>query len=340
MKRDGQTCVSPVNLWSSVGFACMVEQERNKEADVSRQRMLFALLVLLLAGSALTVHGVEIACTTTIVGDVVSQIVGDSADVWVLLPTDADPHAFEPRPQDVVALEHADLIFTNGVDLEAGMANILEAVTTPIVPLSDGLTGLLPADDHDKDENGEDDAHEHEGVDPHVWFDPMLVAQWIDVIVDVVGHLVPSAVSSLADRGDAYRRELETLDAWIFASVAAIPEERRHLVSDHRVLAYYAHRYGFTLAGAVIPGISSLAEPSARGLAELIAAIEQLDVPAIFVGTTANPALAEQVAADTGTHVVVLYTGSLSNRDGPAGTYLDFMRYTTTAIVEALGEVD
>ncbi len=310
------------------------------EVCVDSRRILLLLLVLLLAGGTSTAYGIEIACTTTIVGDVVSQIVGENAEVWVLLPIDADPHAFEPRPQDLVALERADLIFVNGVDLEAGMVDILEGVATPIVPLSDALVGLLPADGHEADEDDASDAHEHEGVDPHVWFDPTLVAQWIDIIVDSVGSLVPSAVPSLIDQADAYRRELETLDAWIVASVAAIPEERRHLVSDHRVLAYYAHRYGFTLAGAVIPGISSLAEPSARGLAELITAIEQLDVPAIFVGTTANPALAEQVAADTGTHVVLLYTGSLSTADGPAGTYLDFMRYTTTAIVKALGEVD
>jgi len=307
------------------------------EVYVRQLRRIVIIAGLLLWGSANIAWGIEIACTTTIVGDVVSRIVGEEAVVWVLLPTDADPHAFEPRPQDVVALERAALILANGLDLEAGMADILEAVGTPIVSLSDNIEGLLPAEAH---EEGEEDAHDHTGIDPHVWFDPTLVAQWIDIIVDRVGTLLPSSASTLAAQADVYRQELASLDAWILTTVATLPEERRHLVSDHRVLGYFAHRYGFTLAGTVIPGISSLAEPSARGLAELIAAIERLDVPAIFVGTTANPALAEQVAADTGIQVVMLYTGSLSDPEGPAATYLDFMRYTTTAIVDALNEAN
>jgi ABC-type Zn uptake system ZnuABC Zn-binding protein ZnuA len=93
---------------------------------------------------------------------------------------------------------------------------------------------------------------------------------------------------------------------------------------------------GFTEIGTVFPGTSTLAEPSARDLALLEDAIRTADVPALFVGTTVSPALAEQIAADTGSRVVFLYTGSLGEPDGPAATYVDFMRYDVNAIVDAL----
>jgi ABC-type Zn uptake system ZnuABC Zn-binding protein ZnuA len=109
------------------------------------------------------------------------------------------------------------------------------------------------------------------------------------------------------------------------------------LVTDHRVLGYFAARYGFRQVGAVVPGFSSLAEPSARELAALEAQVEALDVPAIFVGTTVNPALAERVAADTGAAVVPIYTESLTPPGGPAPSYLELMRYNVAAIVGALG---
>ena len=89
--------------------------------------------------------------------------------------------------------------------------------------------------------------------------------------------------------------------------------------------------------GTVFPGLSTLSEPSARELAELVSTIESLNIPAIFVGLTVNPSLAQQIASDTGTQIVLMYTGDLSDPNGPAGTYLDFMRYTANAILEGLG---
>ena len=135
---------------------------------------------------------------------------------------------------------------------------------------------------------------------------------------------------------EAYKAELHALDAWIEEQVSLISIEARRLVTDHATLGYFAARYGFEQIGTVLPGFSTLADPSAAELARLEATVLAHDVPAIFVGTTANPRLAEQVARDTGTHIVTLYTGSLSEPEGPADTYISFMMYNVTAIVEAL----
>ena len=102
------------------------------------------------------------------------------------------------------------------------------------------------------------------------------------------------------------------------------------------MFGYFASAYGFEQVGTLIPGYSTLAEPTAQELAQIEDAIHDLKVKAIFVGNTINPTLAERVTEDTGTQLVLIYTGSLSASDGEAGTYLDYMRYNTSAFVDAL----
>jgi manganese/iron transport system substrate-binding protein len=107
-------------------------------------------------------------------------------------------------------------------------------------------------------------------------------------------------------------------------------------VTDHATFGYFADRYGFEMVGTVIPGYSTLSKPSAQALAELQDVIRELGVRAVFVGNTVNPGLAERTAQDTGVQIVFLYTGSLSDSGGPASSYIEFMRYNVTQIVQAL----
>jgi len=284
----------------------------------------------LLHGVGIITSSAEVLCTTSIVGDVVRQIAGEDIDVLVLLGPDTDPHSFQLRPQDLVALQRADLVFINGLDLEAGLINILELIEDHVVSLSADLPGLLVADNEVPD-------GDHGAYDPHVWFDPTLVSAWVDIISDQLSQLVPLLKSEFQTRATTYQRDLAALDVWIQSVLEEITEDRRLLVTDHHVYGYFARRYGLEQVGTVFPGLSTLSEPSARELAELISTIESLDIPAIFVGTTVNPSLAQQIASDTGTRIVIMYTGALSDPNGPAGTYLDFMRYTANAILEGLG---
>jgi ABC-type Zn uptake system ZnuABC Zn-binding protein ZnuA len=210
--------------------------------------------------------------------------------------------------------------------LETFLDSLLVSVGVPIVSVSDGIAF-----------RGFAQGSEEQGVDPHVWFDPMNVIVWTESIARQFATLDPANAEGYAARALAYEQELKDLDAWIVEAVAAIPRERRKLVSDHEAFGYFVDRYGFDDVGTVIPGLSTLAEPSAQGLAALEDAIREHGVPAIFVGVTVNPALAEQVAQDTGARIVFLYTGALSGTAGPAGTYLDLMRYDVRTIVQALG---
>ncbi len=288
------------------------------------------LLILILSGTVFA--NVKVVCTTTIVADVVTRIASGDADVTSLMPLNADPHAFEPTPRDAAVLQEADLVFINGAGLEAFLAPLLEDVSARTVDLSSGLRlrhlGANAASEAAAENAGD--------VDPHVWFDPTNVIAWTTEIADALSGVDPAHAAAYQTRAAAYRATLQDLDKWIRAQVASIPASQRKLVTDHDAFGYFADRYGFEVIGAVFPGLSTLSEPSAKGIAALESAIFTFHVPAIFVGTTVNPALAEQIAADTGIRTISLYTGSLSDPDGPASTYVDFMRYDVGQIVKGL----
>jgi ABC-type Zn uptake system ZnuABC Zn-binding protein ZnuA len=293
-----------------------------------RHHVGIAFAVLLALAFALGACGtsLRILCTTTIVGDVVRAVAGPEALITALVPPGVDPHAFQPAPGDARAIEEADLVFQSGAGLEASFATILSAARGPVVDLSAGLAL--------RGSEAGDDAHAL--VDPHVWFDPDHIAEWVRVIESALATADPAEAERFAERAAAYRAELQALDAWIRATTAELAPEDRRLVTDHEAFAYFAARYGFEQVGTVFPGTSTLSEPSARDLALLEDAIRASGARAIFVGTTVAAGLAEQVAADTGTRIVFLYTGSLSEPDGPAASYLDLMRYDVRAIVDAL----
>ncbi len=127
-------------------------------------------------------------------------------------------------------------------------------------------------------------------------------------------------------------------DAEVEALLAEIPEENRVIVTNHEFLAYFAKRYGFEIVGVVIPGGTTLAEPAPQDVAELIETIEHEGVRAIFVEVSDAGRLAQVIAGDAGSvQVVTLYSDSLSSADGPAATYLDYMRHNAAAIAAALG---
>jgi ABC-type Zn uptake system ZnuABC Zn-binding protein ZnuA len=191
-------------------------------------------------------------------------------------------------------------------------------------------------DDHD-DEHQDD--HDHGPCDPHVWMNPANVMIWAENIAAAFTAADPDNAEVYAANAAAYIAELEALQVELEAIVAALPHERRVLVTNHDFLAYLAAAYDFELVGTVIPGVSTLAEVDPRTLAELVEIVREEGVSAIFGEVSIATDLAETVAAEVGheVRVVSLYSESLSPADGPASTYIDYMRYNVRTIVEALG---
>lgn len=274
--------------------------------------------------------GLKVVTSSTIVGDVTRQVGSDLIELTVLFPPGADPHTFEPRPQDVAAISEADVIVINGLGLEEALEPTLEANAKGVViHASEGIEVLAF-------EGEEHEGEEHEGGDPHTWTDPNNVIVWTENIAAALADADPSNAATYRANADAYIASLRELDGWIRSEVEQIPAERRKLVADHLAFGYFAEEYGFEQIGALVGSFSTNAAPSAQELAALEDTIKAQNVTAVFVGKTVNPELAAQVAQDTGTKLVFLYTGSLSEAGGEADSYIKFMRYNVNAIVEAL----
>jgi zinc/manganese transport system substrate-binding protein len=270
----------------------------------------------------------SVVVTTEVLGAVVGELVGDAADVSVLMERGANPHAWEPSARDTERLLAADLVISNGLDLEEGLLPVLEAAAAEGVP-------MFEAGDHlglggGSDDGEADDGHDHDGVvDPHLWTDPLLMR---DVVLALESVLAEVGVDVGAGAADLAER-LEALDAEVRDLLAPIPQEDRRLVTGHVSLGYFADRYGFEVLGTVIPGLTTQGEPSARELARLIADVKETGVSAIFAEVGTPQSVAEAVAQDGGAEVVRLQVANLPED----GSYFTLIRDIARTVADALG---
>ncbi len=307
---------------------------------------IFLFVVLMISACGSSVEGNQIprggkprvVITTTFIADVVENIAGDKVDISTLLIAGQNPHSYHPAPMDLVAVTDADLILANGFGLEDFLGDLLTGTdtTAEVIVVSEGIKPLLMEGHIEGDDNSLEDSMEAVmGQDPHVWFDPNNVLIWAENITNALAEEDPENKIFYQANFDTYQEQLLELDVWIREQIEKIPEHQRELVTDHSTLGYFAQEYGLVQIGAVIPALTTEAETSGMELAVLIDTIREHQTKAIFIGVDFDPNLAQRVAEETGVELVPLYFGSLSDGE-PAGTYLSFMRYNVSAIVEAL----
>lgn len=328
-----------------------------KQHHPHRHRITLALLLITLAASGILAAAgcgggdaggdggsLQVLATATFLADIAQNVAGDRFTVESLVPRDADLHAFEPTPRDVATVAESDLFILNGGGLEETLEDTLRTAAsgTTFVAASEGITPREPQPSEPLHEHeGEEEGHEGEGegheADPHFWLDPTLVIAYVENIRDAFIAADPEGKAEYTANAEAYVTKLEELDAWIEDEVATLPEADRLLVMNHVSHGYFADRYGFRIAGAVVPSVATGESPTAKQLAELTETIRAEGVRAIFVEREENPQLADQIAAETGIVVVDdLRDHSLSEPDGEAATYIDMMKYDTRRIVDAL----
>jgi ABC-type Zn uptake system ZnuABC Zn-binding protein ZnuA len=286
------------------------------------------LAVVLLTGLLASCSGTaapDILTTSTILADITRHVAGDRLTVGSLLPAGADPHSYQPTPQDTARLSKSKVLVINGAGYEQFLQNMLVN--------ADGQRTLIDASTSLplKTEPGNS-----QSTDPHLWLDPTHVIVYVENIRDGLVKYDPDGAQVYQANADAYIKQLEELDAWINGQLAQLTPPRRLLVTNHEAFGYFAERYDFTVVGTVIKSFSSDASPSAQQMAELVDQIKLYKAPAIFLDASDNPALAEQIAKETGVKVVTdLHLESLTE-GGPASTYIDMMKYNVTKIIEAL----
>lgn len=308
-----------------------------------------------------------VVATTSILGDIAANVVGDDAQVEVLMPPGADPHTFEASAADAVLVREADLVLAIGLGIEAPLAGLLDSARADGVHVVELAPQLEPipfalgdlhddedgdhadeadhadegdeadhAGEHDHADEDEHDDQPHGDEDPHVWFDPVRMADGVQLLgQEFERRLGPGAWQ---ERAEDYRNELLGIHEQIQTVTAVVPPERRVLVTNHEAIGYFAHRYDFELAGTIIPGGTTDATPSSAAFAELAQLIEDRELPAIFAENTANDNLAQALAREVGrdVEVVRLYSDALGAPGSGAETYLDLLLTNARLIADAL----
>ncbi|MGH8950498.1 MAG: metal ABC transporter solute-binding protein, Zn/Mn family [Acidimicrobiia bacterium] len=267
-----------------------------------------------------------VVATTSILGDIASHVVGDEGRVEVLIPNGVDAHDFAPSAQQAGSMATADLVLANGLGLEAGLTDVLDAAAddgtniVEVAPLVEPLTLGSGGD----------------GLDPHFWMDPIRAGEAAVVLGEELARLHPEG--GWQARATEYLLEMEEVDAGIDDILSAVTGDRRKMVTNHHAFGYFADRYGFEIVGVIIPGGSTLAEPSSAELAQLVAVMKRAGTGVIFAETSQPTTIADAVAAElgTGVEVVELFTEALGEPSSGAGTLSGMLLTNAERIAAAL----
>jgi ABC-type Zn uptake system ZnuABC Zn-binding protein ZnuA len=271
------------------------------------------------AGSKLTV-----ATTTTVFADMVRQIGGDAVEVESLVPANGDVHTFSPTPSQARLLSRAGLVVMNGLGLDDWLDGTVADVGTSATVLK--LAVGLPGAEYVAGDDGET-------ANPHLWMDVTYAKAYAARITEALAAADPAHAASYRANGQTYAGTLERLDAWVHDQIAAIPEANRRFVSFHDAFPYFARRYGLQIVGVAVEAPGQ--DPSAGYTAQLIQAIRQAHVKAIFSEAQFPPKLVDQLASETGATVVAnLYDDSVG--DPPVTTYEAVIRWDVDQFVKAL----
>jgi ABC-type Zn uptake system ZnuABC Zn-binding protein ZnuA len=263
-----------------------------------------------------------VVATTTVFADLVSKVGGDLVTVRSLVPKGGEVHTFDPKPGDITTVADADLIVANGLGLDDWLAALARdaGATAPIIRLGENLDGA----EYIKTEGA---------VNPHLWMDPTLASRYVARIGEALGEADSAHADDYVQRATEVEAQFGTLDASIHQKLGTIPASERRLVSFHDAFPYFARAYGLEIVGVVVqvPG----QDPSAGEVASLVDAIRTANVRLILSEVQFSPALAEQIAAETGATVVSdLYDDSLG--DPPVDSYEAILNWDADKIAEAL----
>lgn len=293
------------------------------------------LFAILLAGckstsSASQTDKKTIVVTYSILGTLVKELVGDQANVAVLVPNGQDPHEWEPSAKDIETLMKADLVVENGLGLEGGLDKTLsqaKAAGVKFFTATDYITIRRVGRGEGVPGGGADQTVG--APDPHIWTDPLTMKQVSVALEDRLKVILGLDVSAQAKNQQA---QLDSLNNEITKMVDKLTADNRKLVTGHESLGYFAQRYGFKLIGAIIPSLNSQAEVSAADMAALKTSIQDNQVKAIFSEIGTPPSITRAIGSETGVKVVELATHVLPSD----GSYYTFMRNLAQTIVQNL----
>jgi len=282
-------------------------------------------LAMALPGHAATADDLKVATTFTVIADMVRNVAGAHAEVVSITRPGAEIHGYSPTPRDLVAVQDADLIVWNGLNLELWFEQFLGNLDdVPSVRISEGIDPIPIS------------AGSYEGLpNPHAWMSADNAMVYVDNIRDAMSDIDPDNAAAYAENAERYKQRIaDTIDP-LRAAIATIPEDQRWLVTCEGAFSYLARDFG--LQEAYLWPMNADQTGTPQQVRAVIDTVRANDVPAVFCESTVNTDPARQVARETGARYGgVLYVDSLSETDGPVPTYLELLRVTTETVVAGL----
>ena len=289
-----------------------------------RALILFLLLFPAIAGAQ---EKPRVVATFSILGDLVRNVGGDKVDVTVLVGADGDAHTFEPSPKESIALAQAQVVFENGFHFEHWLDKLYQSSGSKAsrVVVTEGIEPI------EIQGNSGD-------VDPHAWHDVSNVMLMVERVRDGLIAADEANAAYYRESAEKYLVQLARLDHWVIDTLKDIPDEKRHLVTSHDTLGYFARRYGFKVIGAAIGSATTeAADPSAAQIAHLVDMIKAAGVKVVFIENMHNPKLMGSIAAEAGIKLAPkLYTDALGPAGSDGDTYVKMMRHNVNIFAEAL----
>jgi len=286
---------------------------------------IFTFLLIVL--SSIRIHAQDkpkVIASCSMISDMTENIVGDLMDVEMIVPIGGDPHIYEPTPSDARMVSTADIVFINGLTFEGWITDLISnaAPNVPVVTVTEGINAIQS----EKYDNS---------ADPHAWMDFKNGLQYVLNIKDALVALYPKYESQLEMNYNKYISEIKAADLYVQEQINLIPKDKRVLITSHDAFEYYGKRYGIQLEALM--GISTNSDARTSDIIRVSRIIKEKNIPSIFVESTINPKLIQQIAEDSNITIGgELYADSLGEEDSEAGTYITMLKHNTDIIVQAL----
>jgi zinc/manganese transport system substrate-binding protein len=295
-------------------------------------------VAMLLAFAGGAAAQIKVVASFSILGDIAAEIGGERAKVVTLVGPNSDAHVYQPKPSDAREVAEAKLVVVNGLGFEGWLDRLARAAGYggPVVTASQGIAPLTLEAAHEHDHGAARTGRRTARLaDPHAWQDLSNGQVYARNIAAGLAKADPANAAYYGDRAEAYVRQLVELDRFVRGELEAIAPAKRKVITSHDAFQYFGRAYG---VGFLAPlGVSTESEPSAGDVAKLIRQIRSEGVKALFIENMTDKRLVDQIAREAGGALGgTLYSDALSDRAGPAGSYVRMFRHNVATLKAAM----
>ncbi len=302
---------------------------------LTKVRFLTIIALLGVSAPVMANEPLPVVASFSILADMVKQVGGSHVEVSSLVGPNSDAHVFDPTPADAKRLAAAKLVVVNGLGFEGWLNRLVKSsgYKGPVLIASKGVKTIpMATSDHGHSHGHK---HSHAASDPHAWQSLLNARQYVENIRVALSAAMPAHSADFQSRATDYLKQIDALEKSTQARIAAVPMERRRVITSHDAFGYFARAYKVTFYP--LQGLSTASEPSAADVVRIVNEIKKNKVTAIFAENISDPRVLERVAKDTGAKIGgTLYADALSAPGTQADTYLKMFELNVSTIVAGI----